>query len=120
MQTGKFLPELIAPCGMDCAICKAFFGYTMKDEKRKHQCNGCSSRKNPCAFIKQHCDLLRNMKIMYCFECTDFPCYRLSALDKRYRQKSGMSMIDNLKNIKANGMEHCCTSSSCGRGIWIC
>jgi len=106
--------ELIAPCGMNCGICIAFFGYTMTGKKRKHPCNGCRSRENAyaqsldrraCAFIKKNCDQLRNNQIEYCFECADFPCEKLKALDKKYRTKYGMSMIENLKYIQKNGIK---------------
>ena len=113
MQEGKFTPKLIAPCGMNCGICVAFFGYTMKGGKRKHPCNSCRSRDNihflrrgRCAFLKKHCDKLATKQIEYCYECTGFPCVKLEALDKRYRDKYGMSMIENLRCIQTNGIKH--------------
>ena len=105
MQKGKLVPELIAPCGMNCGICVAFFGYTMKGEKRKHQCCNCRSRDRPCAFIKKECDKLATKQIEYCFECIDFPCANLKTLDNRYREKYGMSMIENLKYIQTKGID---------------
>jgi hypothetical protein len=105
MRKGKFLPEFIAPCGMNCGICVAFFGYTMKGDKRKHPCNTCRSRKSQCTFIKKKCYKLATKQIEYCFECTDFPCANLRTLDKGYRNKYGMSMIENLSYIQANGIE---------------
>lgn len=111
MREGEFLPELIAPCGMNCGICVAFFGYTLKGEKRKHHCSGCRSRNSNslsrarCAFIKEQCDKLAAEQIEYCFECADFPCANLKTLDTRYRNKYGMSMIENLNYIKANGIK---------------
>jgi hypothetical protein len=105
MQKRKFLPEFIAPCGMNCEICVAFFGYTLKGEKRKHRCSTCRSRESQCAFIKRECDKLATKQVDYCFECTDFPCANLRTLDKRYRNKYGMSMIENLSYIQANGIE---------------
>jgi len=112
MQKGKFTSELIAPCGMNCGICIAFFGYTMKGGKRKHLCNNCRSRDNAhflrrgkCAFLKKHFDKLATKQIEYCYECTGFPCKNLEALDKRYRDKYGMSMIENLKYIQTNGIQ---------------
>ncbi|MBN2747249.1 MAG: hypothetical protein JXR34_11035 [Bacteroidales bacterium] len=38
-------------------------------------------------------------------ECEKYPCKRLKNLDKRYRTKYGMSMLDNLENIKSLGIE---------------
>ena len=105
MQHGKFTSELIAPCGMNCGICIAFFGYTMTGKKRKHTCITCRLRERPCAFIKKQCDKLLNNKIKYCFECEDFPCKRLQDLDKRYKTYFKMSMIENLQNIKKQGIE---------------
>ena len=105
MQRGKIRPELIAPCGMDCGICIAFFGYTMKGETRKHPCSSCRSRDSQCAFIKKQCDKLATKQIEYCFECTDFPCENLEALDRRYREKYGMSMIENLRYIQTKGIK---------------
>lgn len=32
-------------------------------------------------------------------KCETFPCARLKNLDKRYRTKYGMSMLENLENI---------------------
>ncbi len=105
MQQGKFTAELIAPCGMNCGICVAFFGYTMKGEKRKHACKGCRLRSSLCAFIKKQCAKLATRQIEYCFECTDFPCENLTTLDKRYRTKYSMSMIENLEYIQINGIK---------------
>ena len=96
MQNGKFTPELIAPCGMNCGICISFFGYTLNDRKRKHPCRNCRSRDRKCAFIKKHCDKLATKQIMYCFECTSFPCETLKKLDNYYTEKYEMSMIENL------------------------
>ena len=43
-------------------------------------------------------------KAKFCFECEVFPCDRLNHLDKRYRTKYNMSMIENLANIKKAGI----------------
>ncbi len=98
------VPELIAPCGMNCGICLAYFGYRLDGEKRKQACPGCRSRASLCAFIKKQCPLLSSKQIQYCFECATFPCKHLKTLDKRYRNNYGMSMIENLNYIKSNGV----------------
>ena len=99
-----FTVEMIAPCGMNCGICIAFFGYTMSGRKRKHPCITCRLRERPCAFIKKQCNKLTDREIEYCFECTDFPCKNLKTLDRRYRTKYGMSMVENLRHIQTNGI----------------
>jgi hypothetical protein len=90
---------------MNCGICVAFFGYTMEGNKRKHTCSTCRLRVSRCAFIKQQCDKLATKQIEYCFECAGFPCESLKRLDKLYRNKYGMSMIENLVYIKVNGIK---------------
>jgi len=100
----SFNQKLIAPCGMNCRICIGFFGYTMGDKKRKKPCIGCRLEEKKCAFIKKKCKRLSNEEIKFCFECEVFPCENLKKLDKRYRTKYKMSMIENLEYIKKNGI----------------
>lgn len=52
------------------------------------------------------CEVLGKGLIRFCYECKDFPCKRLKALDKRYRTKYHMSMIENLRAIKEHGIEN--------------
>ncbi|MFW6196987.1 MAG: DUF3795 domain-containing protein, partial [Thermoplasmatota archaeon] len=98
--------ELIAPCGMNCAICVGYFGFTMSGKRRKHQCIGCKPRDKGCSFLKKYCEKLSDKTVEFCFECEDFPCEHLERLDKSYRERYDMSMIDNLNSIKENGMEY--------------
>lgn len=95
--------NLIAPCGMNCAIC---LGY-LRD---KNKCLGCRemSKDKPescrkCIIV--HCEILKENKMLFCSDtCKKFPCTRLKNLDKRYRTKYGMSMLDNLKHIRIFGI----------------
>ena len=122
----SFDQELIAPCGMNCGICLSYFGYAVNGRKRKNPCTGCIKRDKQCAFVKKQCDKLLNKKISYCFECKDFPCENLKNLDRRYKTKYQMSMIENLKYIKKNGIEKFVKKErerwkcpSCGGGICV-
>ncbi len=96
--------SLIAPCGMNCRLCRAYV-------REKNPCPGCRSddhvkpKTRVLCRIKQ-CEILKAEKMMYCFDCGNFPCDRLKHLDKRYRTKYGMSMIENLKNIKRFGIQN--------------
>jgi hypothetical protein len=99
---------LIAPCGMNCAICSGYLA--MKNDLKstgimKTYCAGCRPRGKNCAFLKKKCDLLANGRVQYCYECEEFPCRRLRDLDKRYRTFYRMSMIENLEYIRDNGIE---------------
>lgn len=100
--------KLIAPCGMNCSLCIAF-QFREKDlNKRgfnKKYCPGCIPRGENCTHMRDACELLANGSIRFCYECGSFPCMRLKALDKRYRTKYHMSMIENLEFIKTHGIE---------------
>jgi len=99
--------KLIAPCGMNCAICSGYLALR-HDVKSKGimmpYCEGCRPRDKKCAFLKKRCKLLMNNKVKFCYECKGFPCERLKHIDNRYRTLFRMSMIDNLEFIKKNGM----------------
>jgi hypothetical protein len=99
--------QLIAPCGMDCGLCRAYLAFT-HDVKSKGirtaYCKGCRPRNKQCAFLKKKCSLLLNGSINFCYECGEFPCERLSRLDTRYRAEYKMSMVQNLKDIKNQGL----------------
>jgi predicted Zn-ribbon and HTH transcriptional regulator len=94
---------VIAPCGMDCGICRAYL-------REKNKCPGCNSsdlnKPKYCIVCRiKNCEELEKTSDNYCFSCKIFPCARLKQLDKRYRTKYGMSMIDNLKKIKETGID---------------
>jgi hypothetical protein len=99
--------ELVAPCGMNCSICAAYLAAThdLKSKGiRTSYCAGCRPRGKTCAYLKKNCDLLLKNKIYYCYECSNFPCKRLSTLDKRYRTRYSVSAIENLQHIRDEGI----------------
>jgi hypothetical protein len=97
-------PNLIAPCGMNCGICIAHL-------RDKNKCLGCRSinenKPNGCKkCIIKSCQILKNNKMLFCSkQCQKFPCSRLKNLDKRYKIKYKMSMLENLQNIKKFGIK---------------
>jgi hypothetical protein len=102
MQSGKFTPELIAPCGMNCGICKSYLAYSRGVPEKKGKlshCPGCFLRNKNC-YIKRGCKKLRRNEIKSCYECDNIPCENLDRLDRRYRSRYGMSMVENLKEIR--------------------
>ncbi len=93
---------LIAPCGMNCSICMAYL-------REKNKCHGCreSNLNKPVTRTKckiKNCTFFKKSDAQFCFECSDFPCDKLKHLDKRYRTKYNMSMIENLENIQKLGI----------------
>jgi len=95
--------NLIAPCGMNCGIC---IGYL----REKKPCGGCFKQNDPnkpkqcrsCSIV--NCEFLAKTESGFCYDCEKYPCTRLKSLDKRYRKNYGMSMIENLENIKNIGL----------------
>lgn len=94
---------LVAPCGMNCNLCIAYL-------REKNSCPGCRfiNQKNSDYCKKcviKNCKTLQKNKMKYCSDkCKYYPCKRLQNLDKRYRTKYHMSMIDNLENINTLGI----------------
>ncbi|MBN2559293.1 MAG: DUF3795 domain-containing protein [Clostridia bacterium] len=100
--------RLIAPCGMNCGLCVSY--QAMKNDLKnrgfnRRYCPGCIPRGKNCTFMADQCSLVGKGLVRFCLECGDFPCSRLKSIDKRYREKYHMSMIENLRSIKENGME---------------
>jgi hypothetical protein len=95
--------SLLAPCGMNCGICRAYL-------REKNKCPGCRGDDTNKTVTRvrckiKNCEVLKKEKLEFCFECKDFPCPNLKHLDKRYTTKYNMSMIENLENIKNLGIE---------------
>jgi hypothetical protein len=98
---------LIAPCGMNCGICSGYLALKNNVKSkgvRMSYCAGCHPRGKQCAFLKKRCAKLMNGKVQYCYECDEFPCHSLEHIDNRYRVLFKMSMVENLKYIKENGI----------------
>jgi hypothetical protein len=115
---------LIAPCGMNCRLCRAY----VRDRKACPGCRSEDSRKSKsCVTCRiKNCVIIVNGEAKYCFGCKSFPCTRLNRLDQRYRTKYCMSMIDNLNSIRKLGIGHFIknererwTCSECGRIVCV-
>ena len=93
--------SLIAPCGMNCALCYAY-------QRNKKHCDGCRSDNIPFEYCRRcaikSCKTRLENGWTDCSLC-ERPCQRLKQLDKRYRTKYGMSMLANLQNIRVEGMD---------------
>lgn len=100
----------IAPCGMNCRLC---IGYV----RDKNKCDGCLTPNTKCS---RNCTLrfCNERKGKYCdHSCASFPCARLKNLDKRYRAKYGMSMLDNLAQIEELGIRQFVRNEN---ARWVC
>ena len=94
-----FNKNLIAPCGINCGVCKAHL-------REKNPCHGCRAADQNKPKTRVNCKIrnCEKRKGDYC-DCKDFPCDRLKHLDERYCEKYGMSEIENLEFIKKDGIE---------------
>ena len=116
--------KLIAPCGMNCGICMSYL-------REKNKCPGCNGKEIDKPITRVICRIknclnIQNGKSRFCFKCEEFPCVQMKRLDKRYRTRYGMSMIENLQNIEQFGIRQFVknektrwTCSKCGGTICV-
>ncbi len=124
MQITSIKTNMIAPCGMNCSICLSQF-------RSPKSCDGCNSNSENmpkyCSTCKiRDCEIRLKNNYKYCSQCDILPCTRLKQLDKRYRNKYGMSMLENLSYIKENGIRKFVRNektrwacSECGRVLCV-
>jgi hypothetical protein len=94
--------QLIAPCGMNCGVCLAY----LREKRKCPGCHGEDTNKSASRikFILRNCEIVKKSQSGFCYECEKYPCKRLKQLDKRYRTKYSMSMIENLESIRRIGL----------------
>jgi hypothetical protein len=96
-------PMIIAPCGINCSLCRAYVrdmkpcpGCRGEDLNKSHSCLACTIK---------NCAVLASGDYPFCYSCDSFPCPLLVHLDKRYRTRYGVSVIANLESIQAVGVK---------------
>lgn len=97
----KMIADEIAPCGMNCRLCYGFI-------RSNHPCKGCNAIDTNKSASCIDCDIIscekrRQNGWQTCAFCEE-PCRRLKYLDKHYRAKYHMSMLENLAIIREQGM----------------
>jgi len=108
MNTDDIKKELIAPCGMNCGVCSGYLAYSHNIPKKKGKishCSGCRPRNKECSFIKKRCDIIKDNKVDFCYQCKEFPCKILEHIVKGYVKRYNYSVIDNGIFIKEHGLE---------------
>lgn len=90
---------IIAPCGMNCGVCMAYL-------RKKNRCTGCRGSIEGKSKTIINCKIKNCEKLnaQFCYSCSDFPCKLIKHIDKRYRARYHMSMIENLQNIQRLGL----------------
>jgi hypothetical protein len=100
--------NLAAPCGIYCGMCRQYLALKkdlLEEKGLKWGCQGCRIRHKNCTFIRRDCPSLRKNEIDFCYECEKFPCQNLKKIDKIYRERYSVYLIENLKRIKEIGVE---------------
>jgi hypothetical protein len=100
MNKPIFNYKLIAPCGINCGVCRGHL-------RQNNPCNGCNFANQNMPKTRAQCRirLCNKRKGRFCCNCAEFPCGLLKRLDKRYRTRYDMSEIENLLYIKTNGIK---------------
>ena len=98
--------ELIAPCGLNCRVCKAICSSS------ELKCSGCNSREGykykhcmECGIVK--CEKRAQLIDIYCDTCPDYPCEEVLEKQTRYTSAYPMyeSPMGNLQILRTRGMD---------------
>ena len=110
MQIQAKSPMIIAPCGLNCSLCRAY----LRDRKPCSGCRGGVAHKSKaclsCAI--KNCNELIAGGHPFCYSCDRFPCTALRHHDARYQTTYGLSVIANLERIQAIGVERFITEET--------
>lgn len=98
--------EMIAPCGLDCAICRR----ALQEDNPCMGCHGPDEGKsdfclNHC--LIRRCERLRELGSDYCDVCPSYPCEDVMEKETRYNSAYPLfeSPMENLAYIRQHGME---------------
>ncbi len=92
--------RLFAPCGMNCMVCYRYVS-------RTKPCVGCL---NADVGKPAHCrkcrikDCVSAKGCTHCYACSDYPCSSVKNLDKSYRMRYGVSLLENSRFVKLHGL----------------
>ena len=94
-------PTLLAPCGMHCLVCYVYF-------RKKKPCRGCRAMDGS---QPDHCRVCKiktcagEHGVAFCSDCPDFPCTVIKRLDRSYRQRYAVSLVEDARRRQALGVE---------------
>ncbi len=109
----QIAPGMLAPCGVVCTACTAHL-------KQKKPCGGCLGPEDALSGRCQSCDRKACAKakgLTWCFQCNEFPCKRIKTLDKSYRARYGISLVQNGLDAKEQGVAAFLAAQ---RQRWLC
>jgi len=112
-MTGEITVTMLAPCGMNCSVCYVHL-------KKKKPCLGCWGQEDSKPEHCRKCQIktcATEREIDFCSSCLTFPCAIIKRLDKSYRQRYGVSLIENALRLKMMGAERYLSEE---REKWTC
>jgi len=92
---------MLAPCGLTCAACYAHV-------RKKNSCPGCNGDVAAKPGYCNRCKIktcAESRGIAFCFKCESFPCALVKQIDKRYRLRYNISLIENGVRAKTVGVK---------------
>jgi ribosomal protein L37E len=99
-----FDPKMLAPCGLNCALCKRAL-------QKERPCQGC---RGPLAYKSNYCLTKCTIWICakladtdgFCDQCPDYPCEQVMEKEIRYAETYPLteSPIQNLRAMRKDGM----------------
>jgi Protein of unknown function (DUF3795) len=103
-QIAANCPLIIAPCGINCSLCRAYI-------RERQPCPGCrggdDNKSNSClTCVIKNCSELAAGGLQFCSSCDQLPCANLLHLEARYQAKYSVSVIENLVRIKTVGIKY--------------
>ena len=95
-------PMVIAPCGINCSLCRAY----IRDRNPCFGCRGggCNKSHASRTCTIKNCAQLEAGNHQFCYSCANYPCADLLHLDERYRSKYCVSVLSNLERIRTIGV----------------
>lgn len=93
--------SFFAPCGINCMVCYVH----LKDKKPCSGCLGDKQHKPERCIVCSIKNCAQEKGFTYCYECTDFPCKRIKNLEKSYKKRYNISLIENSKMVKEKGIK---------------
>lgn len=101
MPTEKIDISMFAPCGMNCKVCykhcyhsKPCAGCLQNDNGKPEHCRKCNIK-----------DCIKDKGLSYCYECLDYPCKLIQALEKSYNKRYQASLMENSAFVKEHGLK---------------
>ncbi|MCE5187816.1 MAG: DUF3795 domain-containing protein [Eubacteriales bacterium] len=91
---------MLAPCGLNCMLCYRHLG--------KNLCPGCRARIEEPDSYRRKCVMracTQERGFFTCADCTERPCKRMKAFQKRYREGYGVDLSRDAETIRREGAD---------------